>query len=65
MKETINLENNKIIKKILQKINDKNIDIFELSDKIYLKPEEFINIINNPIMNISTYFEILDVIEKM
>ena len=53
-----------IIKKIISKIIAKNIDIFDLYEKIYLSPDEFIDALKNVKANYKFYSEILDVVDR-
>lgn len=53
-----------IIKKIISKIIAKNIDIFDLCEKIYLSPDEFIDTLKNVKANYKFYSEILDVVDR-
>ena len=53
-----------IIKKIISKIIAKNIDIFDLCEKIYLSPDEFIYALKNVKANYKFYSEILDVVDR-
>lgn len=53
-----------IIKKIISKILAKNIDIFDLCEKIYLSPDEFIDALKNVKANYKFYSEILDVVDR-
>ena len=53
-----------IIKKIISKIIAKNIDIFDLCEKIYRSPDEFIDALKNVKANYKFYSEILDVVDR-
>lgn len=53
-----------IIKKIISKIIAKNIDIFDLCEKIYLSPDGFIDALKNVKANYKFYSEILDVVDR-
>ncbi len=55
---SVELEN--LMRNILNEIESKNIDIFELSEKLYYSPEEFVDLFNNPKKNLSLYIEILE-----
>ena len=50
----------KIIKDIIDGIQEKNIDVVELCNKVCLEPSEFIDMLNNPRNNISLYLGVLE-----
>ncbi len=49
-----------LIQDILKEIETRNIDVVSLCDNLSLNPNEFINLINNPVRNVSLYIEILE-----
>lgn len=53
-----------ITNKIKDKIMTNNIDILELSQKLYLEPEVLIDMLNYPVNKYSAYLEILETIES-
>ena len=61
----INSQTKKIITDIINTIYEKNINISDLCEKLYLTTDQFIDLINNPLPKISVYFEIFDMIESM
>lgn len=54
----------KIIKDIIDTIQNKNINVVELCEKVCIEPNEFIDILNNPRNNISLYLGILEEVQK-
>ena len=54
-----------LVGEIINEINEKNIDIYNLCEKLYISTDQFIDLIKKPISQLSIYFEILDVIEAM
>ncbi len=51
---------NSLIHDIVSEVESKNIDVVSLCDKLSLNPNDFINLINNPVRNVSLYIEILE-----
>ena len=51
---------NGLIQDILKEIESRDIDVVSLCDNLSLNPNEFINLINNPVRNVSLYIEILE-----
>lgn len=51
---------NSLIQDIVKEIETRNIDVVSLCDNLSLNPNEFINLINNPVRNVSLYIEILE-----
>ncbi len=49
-----------LIQDIITEIGTRHIDILAFCDKIALKPEELLDLINNPVNNVSLYVEILE-----
>ena len=49
-----------LIYQITQEIKERNIEVLSLCNKLYLSPEDFIDLINNPKNNLSLYLEILE-----
>ena len=47
-------------KQVVKEIETRNIDVVSLCDNLSLNPNEFINLINNPVRNVSLYIEILE-----
>ncbi len=45
---------------ITKEIEERNIDVLELCDKLVLSSEQFIDLMNNPQDNLSLYIEILE-----
>lgn len=58
--EFINKQVLSIIHTITKEIEDRQIDIFNLCDRLVLEPNEFIDILSNPRNNLSLYIEILE-----
>ncbi len=59
----IDMHINKIIKDIIDGIQEYDIDVVELCDRVCIEPNEFINILNNPRKNISLYLGILEEVQ--
>lgn len=51
---------NSLIQDIVKEIETKNVDVVSLCDNLSLNPNEFIDLINNPVRNVSLYIEILE-----
>ena len=51
---------NSLIQKIVKEIETRNVDVVSLCDNLSLNPNEFIELINNPVRNVSLYIEILE-----
>lgn len=51
---------NSLIQDIVREIEEKNIDVISLCDNLSINPDEFINLMNNPVKNVSLYIEILE-----
>jgi hypothetical protein len=49
-----------LIQNIVKEIEIRNVDVVSLCDNLDLNPNEFINLINNPVRNVSLYIEILE-----
>ena len=49
-----------LIQNIVKEIEIRNFDVVSLCDNLDLNPNEFINLINNPVRNVSLYIEILE-----
>lgn len=54
----------KIIKDILFNIDKYNINILTLCDNLYINSDDFINLLNNPVRNISLYLGILEEVKN-
>lgn len=65
MSNAVFIEINKLIEKIKTNITRNDINISDLCEKLCFSEDEFIDIINNPRMNVSLYLEILDVVMSM
>jgi len=55
-------EINKVIKEIVFTIKNKNINVFELCEKLCLPEEKFIYYLSSPSKNLSFYLSMLDVV---
>lgn len=51
---------NSLIQDIVKEIETRNVDVVSLCDNLSLNPNEFIDLINNPVRNVSLYIEILE-----
>ena len=51
---------NSLIQNIVKEIETRNVDVISLCDNLSLNPNEFIELINNPVRNVSLYIEILE-----
>lgn len=51
---------NSLIQDIVKEIETRNVDVVSLCDNLSLNPSEFIDLINNPVRNVSLYIEILE-----
>ena len=51
---------NSLIQNIVKEIETRNVDLVSLCDNLSLNPNEFIELINNPVRNVSLYIEILE-----
>ncbi|MBE6146132.1 MAG: hypothetical protein E7171_05870 [Firmicutes bacterium] len=51
---------NSLIQNIVKEIETRNVDVVSLCDNLSLNPNEFIELINNPVRNVSLYIEILE-----
>lgn len=51
---------NSLIQDIVREIEERNIDVISLCDNLSINPDEFINLMNNPVKNVSLYIEILE-----
>lgn len=49
-----------LIKDIIQQININNVNIYDLSNRLLLDPNYFLQTLSNPKRNISYYYEILE-----
>jgi hypothetical protein len=49
-----------LMSNILTEIESKNIDIFELSEKLYYSPDDFVDLFKHPKNNLALYIEILE-----
>lgn len=49
-----------LIQDIITEIETRNVDVVSLCENLSLSPSEFINLINNPVKNVSLYIEILE-----
>lgn len=49
-----------LIQDIVREIEEKNVDVVSLCDSLSMNPNDFINIIQNPVRNVSLYIEILE-----
>ncbi len=49
-----------LIYQITKEINERNIEVLPLCDRLYLSSEEFLDLMNNPKNNLSLYIEILE-----
>ena len=58
--EMIDEHINSLIQNIVKEIEIRNVDVVSLCDNLDLNPNEFINLINNPVRNVSLYIEILE-----
>jgi len=52
----------KMITEIIDSILTRKVDIFSLCDKLCYSPDEFLNLLSNPVSNLSVYMEMLEVI---
>lgn len=52
---------NSMVNEIIDCVTNRKVDVFELCEKLYYSPEQFINLLSNPVMNASVYIEILEV----
>ena len=46
---------NSLIQNIVKEIETRNVDVVSLCDNLFLNPNEFIELINNPVRNVSLY----------
>ena len=51
---------NSLIQNIVKEIETRNVDVVSLCDNLSLNPNEFIELINNPVRNVSLYIEKLE-----
>lgn len=51
---------NSLIQDIVREIEERNIAVISLCDNLSINPDEFINLMNNPVKNVSLYIEILE-----
>jgi hypothetical protein len=51
---------NSLIQNIVKEIETRNVDVVSLCDNLSLNPNEFIELINSPVRNVSLYIEILE-----
>lgn len=58
--KTIDEHINSLIQNIVKEIETRNVDVVSLCDNLSLNPNEFIELINNPVRNVSLYIEILE-----
>ena len=65
MNKYIEKDINILLKKIIFKINEYKLDVVDVCDKLYIKIDDFIDLISNPQNNISLYLDILSNLEKM
>jgi hypothetical protein len=49
-----------LISDIITEIDTNNVDVVSLCEHLGLNPNDFINLINNPVRNVSLYIEILE-----
>lgn len=49
-----------LINTIVTEIEARNIDVIALCESLSITPNEFINLMNNPVKNVSLYIEILE-----
>lgn len=49
-----------LIRDIITEIDSNNVDVVSLCETLSLTPAEFIDLINNPVKNVSLYIEILE-----
>lgn len=49
-----------LISDIITEIDIRNIDVVSLCETLSLTPNEFVDLINNPVRNVSLYIEILE-----
>ena len=58
--DIVNKEMENLMSNILTEIESKNIDIFELSEKLYYSPDDFVGLFKHPKNNLALYIEILE-----
>lgn len=58
--ESIRTQVISLIYQITSEIKKRNVEVLSLCDRLYLSPEEFIDLLNNPKNNLSLYIEILE-----
>jgi hypothetical protein len=58
--DIVNKEMENLMSNILTEIESKNIDIFELSEKLYYSPDDFVDLFKHPKNNLALYIEILE-----
>ena len=51
---------NNLIQDIVREIEERNVDVVSLCDNLSMNPNDFINVIQNPVRNVSLYIEILE-----
>ena len=51
---------NTLVQDIVKEINSKNVDVVSLCTSLSLEPDVFVNLIKNPVRNVSLYIEILE-----
>lgn len=51
---------NNLIQDIVREIEERNVDVVSLCDNLSMNPNDFINVIQYPVRNVSLYIEILE-----
>ena len=64
-KSIVDDEINRIMDKIMERIKQKDLNVYDISQALFYSPDEFMSVMERPVKNISVYYEILDVVENM